>query len=136
MRRLCVGGGFIQNQEYLTALLNCNTLLIFIIFIKISQGRSILKVVFIWALIKVPHFWQVLLQKILKVLRAIAHGIWLVSFDWVELSLSVSKGFAAEEHFEMHGDGSSGKCDGPKKSRLRHKIESVSTPQVRVSDFL
>jgi hypothetical protein len=67
----------------------------------------------------VPHDDEsaILSPRTLKSLGAIAHGIWLLSIDWVELSLNLDSGLADENRFEVNGDGAAGITNAPRRAR-------------------
>ena len=45
-----------------------------------------------------------------------AYGIWIVSTDWVDLSLQIGN-LAHEESHEINGDTALGQSNGPRLSR-------------------
>ena len=53
----------------------------------------------------------------LKYFQALIQGIWIVSYDWIEMSMRMTDGVANEEYYEVNGDSDSKRTDAPAKSR-------------------
>ena len=64
---------------------------------------------------KLTTFYN-LCKRTLKFLQAMAYGIWIVSTDWVDLSLQIGN-LAHEESHEINGDTAIGQSNGPRLSR-------------------
>lgn len=65
---------------------------------------------------------DVFAQRTLKYFQALIQGIWIVSYDWVEMSMQMTEGCANEEYYEVNGDVDSKRTDAPAKAR-KHKRE-------------
>ena len=65
---------------------------------------------------------DVFAHRTLKYFQALIQGIWIVSYDWVEMSMQMTEGCAKEEYYEVNGDVDSKRTDAPEKAR-KHKRE-------------